>query len=272
MPLQLRCKSGGHAWGDAGQEGRTCVQKIHAHKFQIFQLFQIVHPKPVGLFGLFRWTCSSRHPKNLDFPAPKNPHKKRARERRSPKSPDSPSKNGKNPAIWTCAAPPMKSPKTRERQAFRGLPFCKWDVGNRKCAGFHIKNRKGIRRNTGLRPPGIAGVPILPLALQSALHYAALRSGSLLRRQGSSPIRTSTGRPQGALTRHSRSTRAWGRVISKRKKCRTAKPCAIPCRGQNQKTTTSLTLQNKKNKKLPGCKGSSAAMAAGPPGAPLYGT
>lgn len=82
----------------------------------------------------------------------------------------------------------MKSPKTRERQAFRGLPFRKWDVGNRKCAGFHKKRFKGIRRNTGLRPPGIAGVPILPLALQSALHYAALRSGSLLRRQGSSPL------------------------------------------------------------------------------------
>lgn len=141
MPLQLRCKSGGHAWEDAGQEGQTYVQKTHAHKFQIVQSFQIVHPKPVGLFGLFRWTCVSRHPKNLDFPAPRNPHKKRARERRNPKSPDSPAKNAKNPAIWTCAAPLMKSPKTRERQAFRGLPFRKWDVGNRKCAGFLIRKK-----------------------------------------------------------------------------------------------------------------------------------
>ena len=36
----------------------------------------------------------------------------------------------------------MKSPKTRERQAFRGLPFRMWDVGNRKCAGFLIKKSK----------------------------------------------------------------------------------------------------------------------------------
>lgn len=138
--------------------------------------------KPVGLFGTFRWTCVSRHPKNLDFPAPRNPHKKRARGSRNPKIPDSPSKNGKNPAIWTCAAPPMKSPKTRERQAFRGLPFRKWDVGNRKCAGFFKKRFNRIRKLRTLargrhsrRARPSAGAPVCPA-------LAGARSGSLLRR------------------------------------------------------------------------------------------
>lgn len=57
----------------------------------------------------------------------------------------------KIPAKWPSAAPLMKSPKTRYRQAFRGLPFRKWDVGNRKCAGFLIRGKKGIRSGAVLR-------------------------------------------------------------------------------------------------------------------------
>lgn len=165
----------------------------------------------------------SRHPKNLDFPAPRNPHKKRARERRSPKSPDSPSKNGKNPAIWTCAAPLMKSQKTRYRQGLRALPFRKCGVGNRKCTGFHKKRFKGIRESSTLtrgrhsRRTWASANATAHLSVPLALHYEALTSSPRLLAP-----RTSTGRPQGALTRHSRSTRAWGRVMSKRKKCRTA--------------------------------------------------
>lgn len=105
----------------------------------------------------------------------------------------------------------MKSPKTRERQAFRGLPFRKWDVGNRKCAGFHKKRFKCIRRNPGLRFASAtrhsrgsrpsAGAPVRPT-------LAGAHSGSLLVAQELLAPRTSTGSPRGALTRHSRSTRA----------------------------------------------------------------
>lgn len=76
----------------------------------------------------------------------------------------------------------MKSPKTRERQAFRGLPFRKWDVGNRKCAGFLIRRFNRIRKLRTLargrhsrRARPSAGAPVCPA-------LAGARSGSLLRR------------------------------------------------------------------------------------------
>lgn len=157
--------------------GRACG-KANAHpgmwqkRGQFAQNGHIAHPKMRGHIAQIRWPWSSRSPQNVAKSGAKNPHKKRARIPRWPKWPYWPPKIRKIPAKWPSAAPLMKSPKTRYRQAFRGLPFRKRGVGNRKCAGFHKKRVKGIRRNTGLRPPGIAGVPILPLALQSALHYA----------------------------------------------------------------------------------------------------
>lgn len=76
----------------------------------------------------------------------------------------------------------MKSPKTRERQAFRGLPFRKWDVGNRKCAGFHKKRFKGIRESGTLtrgrhsRRTWASAGATAHLSVPLALHYEALTS------------------------------------------------------------------------------------------------
>lgn len=174
--------------------GRACG-KANAHpgmwqkRGQFAQNGHIAHPKIRGHIAQIRWPCVSSEPKNVAKSGAKNPHKKRARIPRWPKWPYWPPKMRKIPAKWPSAAPLMKSPKTRERQAFRGLPFRKWDVGNRKCAGFHKKRVKGIRESGTLtrgrhsrRTWASAGATA---HLSVSLRYT---TRLLLRRQGSSPL------------------------------------------------------------------------------------